>query len=64
MFLLTKFMYSISQSRLGERYGKREEQAGIFLANHNVVPNVDKVKYMSIALHHIQHCQSNNTKAK
>ena len=39
-------------------------EEGIFLAHHNVVPNVDKVKYMSIALHHIQHCQSNNTKAK
>lgn len=25
----------------------------IFLAHHNVVPNVDKVKYMGIALHHI-----------
>ena len=23
----------------------------IFLAHHNVVPNVDKVKYMGIALH-------------
>ena len=38
-------------------------EEGIFLAvDHNVVPNVDKVKYMGIALHRILHCQSNNTK--
>ena len=33
--------------------GTAERQASIFLAHHNVVPNVDKVKYMGIALHHI-----------